>query len=287
MASYVETNVSGTAVLLEAIARKKHRVRRLVVASSRAVYGEGAYSCPVCGVVAPAFRSRNRLEAAQWDVECPRCLSTVTHMATSEGKPLAPGSVYAITKRDQEELCLCIGAAYGIETLALRYFNVYGAGQPLDNPYTGLIPAFAARVLSGQAAEVYEDGAPLRDFVHIEDVAWANVLALEADGVSGHSLNIGSGAPVSIWEAAESVTHNLDGSLPPLITGRYRLGDVRHCYADISLARETLGYRPSISFDKGIRGMREWLRRHFRGDFSRVAMRKMDELGLAGLGARQ
>jgi dTDP-L-rhamnose 4-epimerase len=280
--SYVETNVLGTAALLDALIEARQRVRRFVVASSRAVYGEGSYLCSQCGPVTPPVRARQQLEAGRWDVECPHCGSRAGHAATSEQRLLAPGSVYAITKRDQEELCLCVGQAYGIETVALRYFNVYGPGQPLSNPYTGVIPALAAQILSGKPAEVYEDGRPLRDFVHVNDVARANVLALEADGVSGVPLNIGSGEPVSILQAAEIVSSVLEASQPPAVSGRYRVGDVRHCYADLSSASKRLGYAPAVRFEEGIRGMAEWLRAHYRGDFSSRARLELERHRLAG-----
>lgn len=283
--SYVETNTAGTAVLLEELAQSKPRLRRLVVASSRAVYGEGAYRCPTCGPVFPPVRRRDQLEKAQWEVTCPACRSTVEHAPTVEAKPTAPGSVYAITKRDQEELCLVLGGAYGIETLALRYFNVYGAGQPLSNPYTGVIPAFASRVLGGSATPVYEDGLPLRDFVHVHDIAVANVLAVEADGLTGLALNIGLGEPVSILGAAETVTRVLGGTARPVMTGQYRVGDIRHCYAGISLARRVLGYSPAISFDEGIASMAGWLREQFRGDFTAKAADELAARGLLGKAA--
>ncbi len=281
---YAQTNVSGTAALLELLAAGGHQVQRLVVASSRAIYGEGAYCCPQCGPVTAAVRGRIQLEAGDWEVHCPRCRAGAAAEPTGEDKALAPGSVYAITKRDQEEMCLCIGAAYGIEAVALRYFNVYGPGQPPSNPYTGVIPAFASRVLSGRAAEVYEDGAPLRDFVHVEDVARANVLALERDGVAGLAVNIGSGEPISILEAAAAVTSALRGSDPPRISGRYRVGDIRHCYADLTRARQQLGYAPRVPFRAGVARMAPWLQEQFRGDFSEQAALELATRGLSGKG---
>lgn len=287
VSDYVDTNVGGTATLLETLLAGKHSVRRLVVASSRAVYGEGAFQCINCGPQFPPVRPRDQLEAGSWDILCAHCGLTATPIPTSESKPLAPGSVYAITKRDQEEMCLCIGQAYGIETVALRYFNVYGAGQPLSNPYTGVIPVFATHVLSGRAAEVYEDGAPVRDFVHVTDVANANVLALEAESGAGAALNIGSAEPLTILQAAETVTHVLGGSLSPVISGKYRVGDIRQCYGDVSAARQTLGYEPTIKFSEGIESMAEWLRAQYQGDFTDLAMNELAAHGLLGTGAAE
>lgn len=280
---YADTNVMGTAALLEVVAQNP--VRKLVVASSRAVYGEGAYQCPACGPVSPRFRDRARLEAGQWETLCPRCDRPAAHVPTPEDKPMRPGSIYAVTKRDQEESCLCVGEAYGIPTLALRYFNVYGPGQPLANPYTGLIPALAGRVLSGGAPEVYEDGAPLRDFVHVEDVAAANVRALESDDLGGAALNIGSGEAVSILQAAQVVREVLQGTEAPVVSGRFRVGDVRHCYADTRLARERLGFEARITFREGVGGMAGWLREQYRGDPSATAAQELQARGLLGKAA--
>jgi dTDP-L-rhamnose 4-epimerase len=282
LADYVATNTGGTASLLEALIQGAHHVQKLVVASSRAIYGEGAYRCDECGLVSPNLRLREQLDAGLWEVLCPNCSVQVRPVPTAENKILMPGSVYAITKRDQEEMCLCVGQAYGIETIALRYFNVYGAGQSPSNPYTGVIPAFATHVLSGRAAEVYEDGSPLRDFVHVEDVARANVLALNTSHDVAVPLNIGSAEPVSIFQAAATVTCALGGKYAPQMSGRFRVGDVRHCYADIARAQRILGYEPSIMFEEGIRGMVDWLRSQYRGDFSAQAASELAAHGLLG-----
>jgi dTDP-L-rhamnose 4-epimerase len=281
---YVDTNCLGTAALLEVLASGGNEVRKLVVASSRAVYGEGAFACCECGPVSPRFRVREQLEAGDWEARCPICGRSAAHVPTREDKPQMPGSIYAVTKRDQEEACLCIGEAYGIATVALRYFNVYGLGQAPNNPYTGLIPALASRVLTGAGADVYEDGAPLRDFVHVEDVATANVLALESDEASG-ALNIGSGQPVSNMQAAEVVTGVLGGPEPPRVSGRFRVGDVRHCYADTTLARERLGFTAAISFEQGVRAMADWLREQHQGDPGERAARELQQHGLLGQAA--
>jgi dTDP-L-rhamnose 4-epimerase len=279
---YVNTNCGGTAVLLDTLSRREHRVHKLVVASSRAIYGEGSYQCAHCGLVEPPFRSKKQLEAGQWEVTCVTCGELLEHRATVEEKRSSPGSVYAVTKRGQEELCLCMGGAYGIETLSLRYFNVYGAGQPLHNPYTGVIPAFSAQVLGRGVAEVYEDGQALRDFVHVSDVARANVLALGAEGVTGLALNVGASAPISILDAARAVTRVLGSREMPHVSGRFRVGDVRHCYADVSKAHNLLGYSARVTFDQGIEGMADWLRSSYRGDFSQDAAVELQSRGLMG-----
>lgn len=279
---YVQTNVGATAVLLELIASGRCRPRKVVVASSRAVYGEGAYDCARCGPVAPPVREREHLERGEWEARCPTCDHAVSPAPTREDKPLAPGSVYAITKRDQEEMVLCVAAAYGVAATALRYFNVYGPGQPPGNPYTGVIPALAARVLAGGTPDIYEDGKPLRDFVHVEDVARANLMAIESDSASGRALNIGSGQPVSILEAANVLTEALGGRLAPQVSGKFRIGDIRHCYADLTRATELLGYRPTVSFEAGIGRMAGWLRENCSADPSAEAASELAARGLLG-----
>src|SRR5216683_7748907 len=196
MRRYVEANDMGTATLLEAIAGQG-KLRKLVVASSMSIYGEGAYACPKCGIVHPLLRPTSQLQARRWEVECPRCAAPISPAPTPEDKPLFPTSVYAITKQDQEQLCLVVGRAYGIPTVALRYFNVYGARQALSNPYTGVCAIFSARLLNDQPPLLFEDGKQTRDFVHVSDIVQANLLALETDHADFQAVNIGTGVATS------------------------------------------------------------------------------------------
>ena len=279
---YVDTNVGGTAVLLDELVTAKHGIKKLVVASSRAVYGEGAALCANCGTCYPKVRGVGQLDSAEWDLKCEKCKRTVEAIPTAEDKPMMPACIYAISKRDQEELCLCVGKAHQIETVALRYFNVYGAGQPSSNPYTGIIPVFAAQVLSGRAAEVYEDGEPLRDFVHVDDVARANVLALENRYGRSFVANVGSAEPISILQAARVVSKALGGVHTPKISGKYRVGDIRQCYADLTFTRSMMGFEPKINFAQGISSMFDQLRSEFRGDFSGKAASELAAHGLSG-----
>ena len=258
-ARYVRTNCLGTAVLLEEVARRRDRIRRLVVASSMSIYGEGAYECLSCETPRAAERSAERLAAGRWEPACPVCGEELRPVSTAETKLPCPASVYAVTKRDQEELCLAFGRAYGVPTVALRFFNVYGPGQALSNPYTGVVAIFAARLLAGLAPLVFEDGGQTRDFVHADDVAAACVAALARAGVDGLALNVGTGRATKISDLARLV-REIVGGPEPILTGRYRPGDIRHCVADATNATRLLSWKPNVRLEVGLAEMAEWLR---------------------------
>jgi dTDP-L-rhamnose 4-epimerase len=258
IARYSEVNVMGTAVLLEEIVKRRDRIRKLVVAASMSSYGEGAYRAPDGRVVYPTSRPSEQLQLGDWEMRGPSG-ELLSPIPTPEEKPLRPESVYAINKRDQEEMCLCVGAAYGIPVVALRMFNVFGARQALSNPYTGVVAIFASRLLNGQPPLVYEDGHQRRDFVHVTDVARAYALALESDRIQGVSLNLGSGRSVSVLEIARTLAHVLSVDLEPQVTGKYRLGDIRHCFAEIGLIRNTLSWEPRYELTTGLETMVQWL----------------------------
>ncbi len=257
VADYTRANNVGTARLLEAV--MESGLERLVVASSMSVYGEGAYrtgdGVPVSGV----RRSREAIEAGDWEPRGPDGQPLVP-VPTPETKVPQLASVYALSKFDQERLCLMIGEAYGISTVALRLFNVFGPHQALSNPYTGVLAIFASRLLNGEAPLVYEDGRQQRDFVHVGDVARAFRLALEAPDVAGRVINIGSGQPRSVLDVAGRLSELLGGRREPRVTGRYRVGDVRHCFGDITRARRLLGFEPRVGFDEGAEELVGWLR---------------------------
>jgi dTDP-L-rhamnose 4-epimerase len=256
---YVEVNSLGAANVADVLANARHHIRKVVVASSMSIYGEGTYRCGAHGVVHP--RPRTEVTTG-WSPVCPRagCREQLEAIPTHEDTALQPTSVYGITKRDHEELMLCVGAAYGIPTVALRYFNVYGTRQALSNPYTGVAAIFCSRLINGQSPLVYEDGEQQRDFVHVSDVVRANVLALERDGADGEAVNIGSGQPVSILDVARCLTSELGVALGAEVTSKFRTGDVRHCFADITKARTLLGFEPRVSFEAGARELIAWVR---------------------------
>jgi dTDP-L-rhamnose 4-epimerase len=255
IAEYVAVNAQGTGVLLEALLDQP--VRKLVVASSMSVYGEGAYES-VDGPAFAAERTRTQLERGQWDPLDSRG-RPLRAVPTPETKRPSLSSVYALTKYDQEQLCLIFGAAYDVPTVALRFFNTYGSRQALSNPYTGVLAIFASRLINGKPPLVFEDGCQRRDFVCVADVARACRLALERDGADGQALNVGTGEHATVLDVAARLAHVLDVEIAPQISGKYRAGDIRHCFADVSRARQLLGYEPQVALDDGIADLAEWL----------------------------
>lgn len=277
---YVDVNVGGTAKLLQFIADGKHSLRKLVVASSMSIYGEGAYLCPSHGQVYPSIRNRDQLSSKDWEVHCPNCGSITVPMPTPESKPIAARSVYAVTKRDQEELCLSVGRAYNLPTVALRFFNVYGPRQSLDNPYTGVAAIFQARIKNGLPPVIFEDGKQTRDFVSVHDVVRALVLAGSRSGADFQALNIGSGRPVSIIEVANVLLKLYKSQVNASVQQKFRAGDIRHCYADIRRANELIGYLPDVSFDFGMRELVEWGSRVDASDHFDQALQELQSKGL-------
>ena len=257
---YVRANDLGTAVLLEALLERREQIRKLVVASSMSIYGEGAYSCDDCGPMAPQLRPSAQLRDRRWEVECPQCGKTLKPIPTNEEKPLFPTSVYAVTKQDQEQFCLAVGRSYGIPTVALRYFNVYGTRQALSNPYTGVCAIFSSRLLNGNAPMIFEDGKQSRDFVHVSDIVQANLLALQTDKADYQAVNVGTGRATSVAAVSDLLAAGLGLDLKAEIVAKYREGDIRHCVADITRARTLLGYEPKVSLEQGIPELLSWVR---------------------------
>jgi dTDP-L-rhamnose 4-epimerase len=280
-ARYVEANVLGTAKLLQALTDKAHHVRKIVVASSMSIYGEGAYACKTCGPISPTVRPDAQLSRKEWEIRCPTCNSIGVPVPTSETKALNPNSVYAVTKRDQEELCLTVGRAYGIPTVALRFFNIYGPRQSLVNPYTGVCAIFQTRIKNGQAPVIFEDGKQTRDFVSVHDVVRATLLVIERNGADFQAVNIGSGQPVSILDIANVSLRLYSSRLRVSILQRARKGDVRHCYADISKARKLLGYEPKVSLRVGLKELVEWGKTVKSKDGFNHALEELQTKGLA------
>jgi dTDP-L-rhamnose 4-epimerase len=271
---YVRANDYGTAVLLEAMIKRPFK--KLVVASSMSIYGEGAYTCESCGQVNPKVRPLAQMLDRRWELECPNCASVLSAAPTNEDKPLFPTSVYAITKQDQEQFCLVTGQAYGIPTVALRYFNVYGPRQALSNPYTGVCAIFSSRLLNDQPPMIFEDGEQTRDFVHVSDIVQANLLALETDRADYQAVNVGTGRPISIRDISRMLARGLGKELEPEIVGKYREGDIRHCVADISKARKLLGYEPRVTLEQGIPELLDWVREQSATDQVAQATRELE-----------
>jgi dTDP-L-rhamnose 4-epimerase len=280
IASYVAANTQATAVMLQVLSEGGHGVRKLVVASSMSIYGEGAHACARCGEFAPEVRDGARLRARVWDVVCPGCGTPASPIPTREDKPLVPTSIYAITKRDHEEMCLCVGAAYGIPSCALRFFNVYGQRQALSNPYTGVAAIFSSRLLNDHAPLIYEDGCQSRDFTHVADIVQAVVLALDRPESEGQVFNVGTGEATPVSGVATILAEVLGKPIPPRITGEFRAGDIRHCVADISKISRALGYRPHVRFAEGMAGLAGWIRGQHPEDAVAAADERLRQRGL-------
>jgi dTDP-L-rhamnose 4-epimerase len=275
---YTDVNNVGTAVLLEELI--KHPVEKLVVASSMSIYGEGLYKDGE-GTIQPAVeRSLDQLRNGEWEVYDTKG-SKLSPFPTPETKTPCLSSVYALSKYDQERLCLMIGKAYKIPTVALRFFNVFGTRQALSNPYTGVLAIFASRLLNNNSPLIFEDGQQKRDFVHVTDIAHASRLAMESPEAVNEVFNIGSGNSYTICEIAEKLARILrKGHITAEITGKYRVGDIRHCYADISKARSILGYQPQTTLEDGLFELAEWLEGQTAEDKVADASRELAERGL-------
>lgn len=279
IAEYTSVNNMGTAVLLEALI--DHPVERLVVASSVSVYGEGQYQTKDGALVNPADRTVEQLRAGDWELHDTNG-DTLIPVPTNEAKLPNLASVYALSKYDQERMSLIVGRAYNIPTVALRFFNVYGTRQALSNPYTGVLAIFAARLLNNCPPLIFEDGAQKRDFVHVYDIAQACRLALETPNVAGNVFNIASSNQYTIYELAVRMAAVLGKSgLEPQVTGKYRVGDIRHCFADITRAREILHYEPRIDLETGMTELAQWLEGQVAYDRVGEATAELTARGLA------
>ncbi|HVG44827.1 MAG TPA: NAD-dependent epimerase/dehydratase family protein [Longimicrobium sp.] len=263
VASYTAVNTLGTANLLQALVDDRGSVERVVVASSMSIYGEGRYTRPDGREPRVSARSLEQLKRHEWELRDPDGVE-LAPAPTDEAKALESTSIYALTKADQEKMVLMIGEAYGIPSVALRFFNIYGPRQALSNPYTGVAAIFSSRLLNGQAPLIYEDGEQRRDFVSVRDIVQALLLASEEDAAVGKALNVGSGRAVTVREVAETLARVLGTEAEPEVTGKYRVGDIRNCWADISLAREVLGYEPAVTFEEGMEELVGWLREQER-----------------------
>jgi dTDP-L-rhamnose 4-epimerase len=277
---YVAANALGTGILLDVIVNDRVPLKKLVVASSMSIYGEGQYRCERCGPIAPSLRGLAQLKRGEWEMRCASCGEAAASAPTGERKPLEPTSVYAVSKRDQEELCLTVGRAYQIPTVALRYFNAYGPRQALSNPYTGVCAIFSARLKNGHRPLVYEDGAQTRDFVHVRDIVRANLLVMEDVRADYEVFNVGTGQPTSIGEVARVLAQLYGVPLEPELTLKYRAGDIRHCYADITKLA-ALGYRPSATLKQGLEELVAWGKTQASVDRVQQASQELASRGLA------
>jgi dTDP-L-rhamnose 4-epimerase len=255
---YVGVNTGATGLLLDILVNEKHHIRKVIVASSVGVYGEGAYRCSHCGPQYPGLRPEAQLAAGEWEHRCPVCGNPLAAMPTPEHKPLYRDNIYSMTKYHQEEMVLLVGKTYGIPAVAPRFFNVYGPRQSLSNPYAGVAAIFLGRLLNDRAPVVFEDGGQLRDFVSIRDVVACLMLMLETSGADYLPVNIGSGSRITILEIARTLAALTGRSIEPQVLNTGRKFDIRHCVADISRAQDALGYQPRVSFEAGMAELIEW-----------------------------
>jgi dTDP-L-rhamnose 4-epimerase len=257
---YTSVNALGAATVLERAIDVRDRLEKVLVASSMSIYGEGLYRCPSESAFrSPAPRADEQLARRDWEPRCPSCGGELEPVPTPESKPLHPTSIYAIGKRDHEEMFLAWGRAYRVPTTALRFFNVYGARQALSNPYTGVAAIFASRLLNSRPPMIFEDGRQSRDFIHVTDIVDGVVRALEPGRGNLRAINLGTGHPTSVVEVARALADELRVSVEPELRHEFRAGDIRHCYADPSLAREELGFEAQIRFEDGVPELCEWL----------------------------
>ena len=256
---YVNTNIGGTALLLDILTNIKHHVKRVIVAESRAIYGEGKYLCESCGEVYPMDRREEDMANGDYECHCPKCGKKVSLLSTTEDSAVHPSSIYGITKQVQGQLVHLVCPTIGIESVSLRYQNVYGPGQSLINPYTGILSIFSSLIKNHKPINIFEDGRESRDFVYIDDVVDATIKSIEVSEAKGHVFNIGTGVATDVLTVAKTLCEKYGIYVPIKVNGNYRLGDIRHNYADISLAREILEFEPKWSFNKGISQFCKWV----------------------------
>ena len=258
IAKYVSVNTFGTANLLDILVNTKHGVKKLILAASMSSYGEGLYRCTECGPVRPSLRSSSQMARQDWQPRCPFCENSVVPVPTPEEAELHSISIYAISKKDQEEMCLLIGKTYGIPVVSLRYFNVYGPRQSLSNPYNGVAAIFMSRIKNNRPPIIFEDGLQTRDFISVGDLVQVNLGVMDTHKADNQILNVGSGRAIPIRDVAEVLARACGKDVAPEITKTFRKGDVRHCFADNTKLKTILGYTPETSFERGIRDLLEW-----------------------------
>jgi dTDP-L-rhamnose 4-epimerase len=278
---YVNTNVGGTALLLDILANKKTKVEKVIVASSRAIYGEGKYLSEELGIVYPGHRADGQMKQGNFEVTHPNCIKPLQVMPTDEDSKIHPSSIYGITKQNQEQMTLVACAAMGIKAVVFRYQNVYGPGQSLRNPYTGILSIFSNQIRNNLPINIFEDGKESRDFVYIDDVVNATLLGIENEKIRNEVFNVGSGLATSVSEVATHLMSNYGKTVPTSTTGNYRLGDIRHNYADLTKIKKQLGFEPTIRFSEGLKKFCDWVNEQpvFESGYNK-SFQEMKEKGL-------
>lgn len=259
VAHYTDVNITGTAILLDILIKGRHRIEKLLLASSRAIYGEGKNKCKVHNIVYPESRNNSNLSRGDFSTKCPFCNANVTPLPTDEDSRANPVSIYAVTKLAQEEMVQSVCRGLNIPVTTLRYQNVYGPGQSLKNPYTGILSIFSTAILRSNPINIFEDGLESRDFIYIADACEATISALENNAVNNHIINVGTGVPITVLQVAKSLKTAYNSSIDIKVTGNYRIGDIRHSFASVDRMEKLLGFRTSWSFDKGLDAFAKWV----------------------------
>jgi dTDP-L-rhamnose 4-epimerase len=256
---YTDVNIKGTSIFLDILANQKHSVKKMIIASSRSIYGEGKYQCAEHGVVYPTERNDADMAAGDFAVKCPFCGVDAQLLATDETSKIHPSSIYGITKQVQEQMFMVMGKSLGIPAVAFRYQNVYGAGQSLSNPYTGILSIFSTRIKNGNDINIFEDGKESRDFVYVDDVVNATILGIENDAANGEIFNVGLGQAIDVNTVASTLVNAYSSDSTITVSGSYRLGDIRDNYADLTKVKAKLGFEPKVDFAEGIRRFTVWV----------------------------
>ena len=256
---YTDVNIKSTSIFLDILANEKHSVKKMIVASSRAIYGEGKYECSSCGIVYPNERKDEDMSKGDFTVKCPTCNANAKLLATDENSKIHPSSIYGITKQVQEQMFMVMGKTLNIPALAFRYQNVYGAGQSLSNPYTGILSIFSTRIKNGNDINIFEDGKESRDFVYIDDVVDATILGIEKDEANYEVFNVGLGLAIDVNKVASTLVKEYKSNSKISISGNYRLGDIKDNYADLTKIQTKLGFKPKVSFEEGIKRFTKWV----------------------------
>jgi dTDP-L-rhamnose 4-epimerase len=278
---YNEVNILGTSHLLDILANENHSIKKMIIASSRSIYGEGKYLCKNDGVVYPNQRQDIDMTNGKFNLVCSKCNEPLQLLATDEDSKIHPSSIYGITKQQQEQMILLMGKSLNIPAVALRFQNVYGPGQSLSNPYTGILSIFSTRLLNGNDIDIYEDGQESRDFVFIEDVVSATILALEKKKANNQIFNVGSGIATSVSEVANLLKSLYNSNVKISVSGKYRLGDIRHNYADLSKIRSELGFSPKFDFLSGITLFVNWVKtQEVMEDRYEISIQELENKGL-------
>lgn len=278
---YTDVNIKGTSIFFDILANEQHSIKKILVASSRAIYGEGKYSCDIHGIVYPTERKSIDMENGDFDPKCSICMRNVELMATDEESKIHPTSIYGITKQVQEQMFMVMGKSLGIPAVAFRYQNVYGAGQSLSNPYTGILSIFSTRIKNGNDITIFEDGLESRDFVYVDDVVEATILGIEKDEANGQVFNVGLGVGIDVLTVANTLVKAYNSNSKITLSGNYRIGDIRHNYADLTKIKERLGFEPKVNFVEGIQRFTTWVNQQkVVEDRYELSIEEMKEKGL-------